>query len=387
MNSSKNKKKTKKQSHMKLVENGKSERKIRYAVAGLGYIAQAAVLPAFKHAKNSELTALISSDPEKLKKLGKEYNVANLYSAARFSEACRSGTFDAVYIALPNNLHHPYTILAAEAGIHVLCEKPMALNPQECEQMIQACEDNGVKLMIAYRLHFDPANLEAIEIARSGKIGTPKVFSSVFSFTIKDKNNIRLKSELGGGPVFDLGIYCINAARHLFQKEPVEVSAVLTSTEPEFSEVEEAATVLLRFPEGQLAQFICSYGISDASHFELIGDKGTLCLDPAYEIFDSLEHEITVGEKTKRKKFPKSDQFAPELVYFSECILKNRDPEPNGLEGLLDVAILCAVHESAQRGRAMELRLPEKKQPGKKLAMRFKPFEKPTLVNAEEPAA
>src|SRR5438105_2516048 len=148
----------------------KTTQKIRYAVVGLGYISQAAVLPAFRHAENSELTALVSDDPEKLEKLSRNYDVRHTYTYEQYDECLRSGQIDAVYIALPNSLHRDYTVRAARAGIHVLCEKPMALSEQDCRAMIEAAETNHIKLMIAYRLHFEPTHLQAIEIIQSGKI-------------------------------------------------------------------------------------------------------------------------------------------------------------------------------------------------------------------------
>src|SRR5258707_7118581 len=150
----------------------KHRRQIRYAVVGLGYIAQVAVLPAFAHArKNSRLTALVSGDPEKLKTLGRRYHVDHLFSYREYDDCLRSGMVDAFYIALPNHLHADYTIRAARAGIHVLCEKPMAVTEKECRAMIQAAERAGIKLMIGYRLHFEEANMTAVRIVRSGKLG------------------------------------------------------------------------------------------------------------------------------------------------------------------------------------------------------------------------
>ena len=148
-----------------------------------------------------------------------------------YENILRSGNIDAIYIALPNHLHCEYTVRAASAGIHVLCEKPMAVTSKECLEMIRACEDAGVKLMIAYRLHFDKANLKAVEIVQSEKIGTPKIFNSTFSMHVKE-GNIRLNDEsLGGGPVYDIGIYCINAARYLFRNEPQEVFAFTATSD------------------------------------------------------------------------------------------------------------------------------------------------------------
>jgi predicted dehydrogenase len=203
-------------------------RKIRYAVIGLGHIAQAAVLPAFKHAsKNSVLSALVSNTPKKLEALGRRYGVKHRYSYDNVDALFESGEIDAVYIALPNRMHKEYTIKAARAGLHVLCEKPMAVTARDCEAMIRAAKNAKVKLMIAYRLHFERVNLEAAHLAKSGKLGDMRFFSSDFSMQVSD-DNIRLRRSEGGSPLYDIGVYCINAARYCFAEEPVEVWATAT---------------------------------------------------------------------------------------------------------------------------------------------------------------
>jgi predicted dehydrogenase len=185
---------------------GSSKRKIRYAVVGQGYISQIAVLPAFAHARrNSELAALISDDPLKLKKLGRKYDVHRLYSYDQYDACLSSGEIDAVYIALPNNMHRDYTERAARAGVHILCEKPMAVTEEDCEAMIRAAGASHVKLMIAYRLHFEATNLKAVQIARNGKLGELRIFNSLFTMQV-EKDNIRLKKGLGGGTLYDIGI-------------------------------------------------------------------------------------------------------------------------------------------------------------------------------------
>src|SRR5947209_2282482 len=166
-----------------------SRSKIRYAVVGLGHIAQVAVLPAFKSTRNSELFAVVSGDPKKMAALGKKYALDHVYSYADYSRALSN--VDAVYIALPNHLHREYSERAAAAGVHVLCEKPMAVTTDECEAMIHAARQNHVKLMIAYRLHFEAGNLQAIELGRSGRIGELRMFSSEFSQQVAD-NNVRV---------------------------------------------------------------------------------------------------------------------------------------------------------------------------------------------------
>jgi predicted dehydrogenase len=248
--------------------------KIRYAVVGLGHISQIAVLPAFSHANhNSELTAFVSDDPEKVSELKKKYGVEHAWSYDEYDEALKSGTFDVVYIALPNHMHKDFTLRAAKAGIHVLCEKPMALTSAECKDMISACESARVKLMIAYRLHFDEANMKVVDLLRKGKIGEPRFFSSTFSLQVRE-DNIRTRKGMGGGPLMDIGIYCINAARYIFGEEPVEVNAISgKSTDPRFEEIDEVVAAVLRFSNNKLASFICSFGATDESAYRIVGEK------------------------------------------------------------------------------------------------------------------
>ncbi|MGH8200034.1 MAG: Gfo/Idh/MocA family protein [Steroidobacteraceae bacterium] len=206
-------------------ESAASRRKVRYAVIGLGHIAQIAILPAFAQAQpNSTLTALVSDDPGKLRKLARRYDIQRICSYDDADDLFESGDVDAVYITVPNSMHRQYTERAARAGLHVLCEKPMAVTSADCERMIDVTRQNGVKLMVAYRLHFERANLEAAEMAHSGTLGDLRFFSSNFSMQVAPEN-FRSSRKLGGGPLYDIGIYCINAARAAFAAEPTQVLA------------------------------------------------------------------------------------------------------------------------------------------------------------------
>ncbi len=334
----------------------RERRKIRYAVVGLGYISQIAVLPAFEHAReNSELTALVSGDAKKLQKLSRKYSIENTYTYEQYGDCLKSGEIDAAYIGLPNNMHRAYTEAAAEAGIHVLCEKPMAMDENECQTMIAAANNGGVKLMIAYRLHFERGNLSAVEMLKSGKIGEPRIFTSVFSQQVKQGNS-RLKRDIAGGAIYDMGVYCINAARYLFRAEPKEVFAWNQSAPDErFSEVPEMTSAMMRFPGERIATFTCSFGATDRSEFEIVGTKGALRMDPAYEMAEDLKLELTVDGKTTKQVFKKRDQFAPELLYFSDCILSNKEPEPSDKEGLADVRVIQALLRSAETNRPVEI--------------------------------
>ncbi len=332
--------------------------KVRYAVVGLGYISQIAVLPAFSHSReHSEVAALVSGDPVKLKSLARKYRIAHTYSYEQYADCLASGNIDAVYIALPNHMHRAYAESAARAGIHILCEKPMAFEEAECEAIIAEAEKAKVKLMIAYRLSW--ATCGQSRIVNSGKIGEPRIFTSSFSQQVKAGNS-RLRKDVGGGPVYDLGVYCINAARYLFRAEPEEVFAWHSGGDGDrFREVPATTTAMLRFSGERVASFTCSFGAADRSVFEVIGTKGVLKMDPAYEMAEALKSEISIDGKTTKQVFPRRDQFAAELVYFSDCILNNEDPEPSGREGFADVRIIQALLQSAETNRPVTIRTNE----------------------------
>lgn len=362
--------------------------KIRYAVVGLGHLSQVAVLPAFKQAANSELVALVSSDAKKLAKLSRQYGVSCCYSYDEY-DACLSDGIDAAYVVLPNHLHREFAVRALKAGVHVLCEKPMAVTVKDCKTMISAAKKSNRKLMIAYRLHFEKANLEAVETATRGKIGDIRFFSSDFAQQVVPEN-IRATEPVsrGGGPVYDMGIYCINAARYLFRAEPTEVYATSASVkEARFSKSEEMTSVVMRFPGERLATFTASFGAADIGRYTLVGTKGTLTADPGYEYAEGINLEVKIADKAKKKSFPKRDQFAAEIFYFSDCILKNKKPEPSGQEGLADVRIVEAIYKSARSGRRVKLpQLTKKERPTLAQEIHRRAHGKPATIAVESPS-
>lgn len=365
--------------------NGKN--KIRYAVVGLGWFAQQAALPAFTSADNSELVALVSDDPKKREELSQKYGIQHTYSYDEYEDCLTSGDIDAVYIALPNHLHCDFTVRAANQAIHVLCEKPMAVTEKECEAMIKAANDNGVKLMIAYRLHLEPANLQAVEIVRSHQIGEPRVFNSVFSQQV-EQGNIRLREITGGGTLYDIGIYCINAARYLFQDEPTEVFAVAaTKGEQRFSEIEEMTSVILRFPNERLATFTCSFGAAKVSNYQVVGTQGDIRVESAYTWHGEIKHYLTINGETQERTFESHDQLAAEFTYFSDCILQNKDPEPSGIEGFNDVSIIQALYQSIETGQQVKVEILKREQrPTSAQTIKLPATEeKPELIHAASP--
>jgi glucose-fructose oxidoreductase len=235
--------------------------------------------------------------------------------------------------------------------------------------------------MIAYRLHFEAANLAAVELGASGRLGEPRLFSSAFTMQVRE-DNIRTDAEKGGGPLYDIGIYCINAARYLFRAEPTQVLAMAAKgRDPRFAEIHEAVSCSLRFPEERLATFTCSFGAADVSSYRLIGTRGDLRVEPAYDYTEALVHHLTVDGRTRTRRFARRDQFAPELMHFSTCVREGRDPEPSGREGRIDVQIIEALHRSAASGRAVELPAFESdRRPRPGQVRRVPPVRKPKLV-------
>jgi predicted dehydrogenase len=364
-------------------------KEVRYAVVGLGHISQTAILPCFQHCKSSKLTALVSNDNEKRSVLSQKYGVKNTYSYNEYEACLESGEVDAVYIALPNHLHKEYTVRAAKAGIHVLCEKPMAVTPEDCEQMIQACDDNQVRLMIAYRLHFEAANLEVIHLIHDTKIlGEPKLFQSTHSQAANYPNIRTLPTHQGGGPTYDIGVYDINASRYIFQDEPLSVFAENTrSHHPSLKEIEESVSIVMKFPNNRLASIIYSFRTTDTDTYRVIGTKGDLILNPAYTYHGDKQLTLTIEENKDQRTFQSSDQFAAEVEYFSACLLSGQTPEPSGLEGLADIRIVDAILKSAQERRVIELSpIHKKDRPNLKQKIELPPIEPPETVHAQKPS-
>jgi len=356
--------------------------KIRYAVIGLGHIAQIAILPAFVQAQqNSTLAALVSDDPEKLRKLSRRYGIRHVCGYDDADALFASGEVDAVYITLPNSMHREYTERAAQAGLHVLCEKPMAVTSQDCARMIEVTRDNGVKLMIAYRLHFERGNLEAAQMAHSGTLGDLRFFTSNFSMQVAPEN-FRSSRKLGGGPLYDIGIYCINTARAAFAAEPQAVFATaVTRRDQRFREVPETVAVTMKFPQERVASFTCSFGAADRSSYEIVGTKGSITLDPAYEYAQGVGYLLRLGKRKREKRYEKSDQFAPELIYFSDCILRDFEPEPSGEEGLADIRVIEALNRSIESGRWVSPEVPQRRRrPTLRQEIRRPGIEPPPLV-------
>jgi predicted dehydrogenase len=361
---------------------------IRYAVVGLGHITQTAVLPGMAQAQDSTIAALVSDDPVKLKVLARRYHVPEVASYDDFDRLLASGGIDAVYIALPNDMHYRFTLRALHGGIHALVEKPMAVTQYQCQEMIDAAQLSGACLMVAYRLHFERTNLRALALAEARRLGELRFFNSTFSMQVTPGDIRTRASSTGGGPLYDLGVYCINAARGLFQAEPIEVSAFSArSDDDRFTQTDEMVTAMLRFPGERLASFTASFGASSTAAYDLVGTQGSLRLDPAYEYTGELRRRMTIKGRTSETIHPVGDQFAAEIAYFSHCIRTGTPPEPSGAEGLADVRVIEAIIESARSRHPVDLpplALPLQR-PDPSLEITYPATPRPRPVHAHQP--
>jgi glucose-fructose oxidoreductase len=335
-------------------------RRFGYAVVGLGSYATRQIMPAFASCDHARLVALVSGTPAKLDQYGAEYGIppTHRYSYAQFDKIRDNPDIDAVYVILPNSMHAEYTIRAAAAGKHVMCEKPMAVSVAEGEAMIAACRRAGRKLMIGYRSRFEPYNRLAIELARGGHVGRTRIITAEHGFSAQP-NQWRLDRALsGGGSLMDIGIYSLNAARYLTGEEPVEVSAVEATdrSDPRFRTVEDRISFLLRFPSGAEATCVSSYG-SNHNRYRVVGTEGWIDMEPATSYNAQTMRIFKDGAVTPRVlPKPRKSQFAGQLDHLAECVAANTQPIVAGEEGLADLRIMAAIYRSAAERKHVSLR-------------------------------
>jgi len=338
-------------------------RKLGYAIVGLGGYGLGRIIPQFQNCQHSRLVALVSGDPAKAKKVAQEYGVPErgIYSYNDFDRIRDNPDIDIVYICLPVFMHAEYTIRAAQAGKHVMCEKPMAVSPAECEQMIAACRKAGKKLMIGYRSRFEPHNVEAIRLARAGAIGTLRYFRSEHGFVAGDANTWRMKkAQSGGGSLMDIGIYALQAARYMTGEEPVAVFAKETTnrSDARFREVEDMIDFQLEFPSGAIGSCMSMYS-ANRNQFVLMGEKGRIELEPATAYSGQrmwVGQERSDKTEVKPPPGPYANQWVGQLDHMAQCVLQNREPLVPGEEGLRDLRIIEAVYRSAREQKRILVR-------------------------------
>ncbi len=334
-----------------LPQSGETQKPLRFAPVGLGTISNI-FMKACAQSTKCKVTALVTGHAaEKAPKYEALYGVSpkNVYDYDNYDEIAHNPEIDAVYIGLPNSMHAEYTIRAAKAGKHVLCEKPMAISSAECRQMIDACRENNVKLMIAYRVHYDPMWQEIRRLARSGAIGEIQGFQG--GFYGSKMSGWRLDRKLaGGGSLLDLGIYPLNAIRWFSGEEPDHFAAQVATKipGPRFAQVEESIEFNMRFASGILASSGSSYGEDGPAYLSVDGTEGNLWVEPAY-LYDGLRyrgstiHGPVSGVSPNKLPY----QFVAEADHFADCVRDNRTPATPGEEGLKDMLAIEAIYRAA----------------------------------------
>ncbi|MCL5005690.1 MAG: Gfo/Idh/MocA family oxidoreductase [Acidobacteria bacterium] len=338
-------------------------KRVGYAVVGLGRISQGAVLPAFRNSKKSKLVAVVSGDMKKARRLAAKFGAAASYTYDDYAQCLENPEVEAVFVATSNGTHAEYAVRAAQAGRHVLCEKPMAATVEQCLDMNRACRENKVRLMIAYRKYFEPASLALKKLLGSGKLGKVKIIHTAFTILIPPSKKAPAwhfdLEAAGGGSLVDLGVYCVNTVRWLTGQEPLQASGYAWATDPaRYDRVEESISFQLKFPGALLMQGTSSFGAAQANFLKLFGEKGWAALDPAFSYNEERRLFGKIEGRWFEKRFEIVDEFALELDAFADSLRLRREPEPNGLDGLRDVVIMQAIYRAAREGKWVKIDFP-----------------------------
>jgi len=334
------------------------EKKLRVALMGLGGYANR-VADAMKDSKRSKVAGVISGTPSKIPEWQKRFNIPdkNCYNYENFDAIKDNDDIDAVYIITPNAQHHEQTLRVAAAGKHVICEKPMAVNAKEAQEMVDACDKAGVKLLIGYRMRFEANTLEIIKMRDEGKFGDIKFFQGLAGFKIGDPNQWRLDPELaGGGAMMDIGIYAINGTRYMVGEEPIWVTAQEVKTDPvKFREgVDETITFQLGFESGVVASCLSTYSMGNLDRFFLNGTEGFAEMQPAtgYGPIRSATHK-------GRLDLPHVTHQTTQMDEMAKIIFDGKTPKVpvDGRDGLKDMIIIDAIYEAVATGTKVKLNL------------------------------
>lgn len=340
--------------------------RVGIAIVGLGRIAVNEMLPAFAQSKHAKPVALVTGDRAKGLKIAHQYNIPEsaVLDYRDYDKLAAMPEVQGVYIALPNSMHVEYTVRAARAGKHVLCEKPMANTVAECRQMIEACQQAKRKLMIAYRSQYEPLGQALAAMVQDQKLGHLKELVTTNSQHMGDPQHWRLKRALaGGGALPDIGLYCINAARFFSGEEPDEVIGNVWSTpgDPRFTEVEESCQFILRFPSGFMASCSTSYAAHKSQMLRLNGASAWAEMNPAYAYKGNklrLTRLVDGQDQASDILVPEKNQFAAEMDHFAEAIVHDKPVRTPGEEGLQDQRIMEAIYASARTRQPVKLAPP-----------------------------
>ena len=331
----------------------KAEKQVGWALVGIGRLTLGQIMPAFAECEMSRAAALVSGHPDKARATADRYGVDHnaIYNYENYDNLKNNDGVQAVYIVLPNSMHAQYTIRALEAGKHVLCEKPMCVTVDEARKMVDAAKSARRKLMVAYRLRHEPYNRAAIELARSGKLGKVKMITANNLQNTRPPN-IRLSKALGGGPLGDVGVYCLNATRYLTGEDPIEFTATIVQPkdDPRFAEVPESVLWTQRFPSGVVAECAASFGMGGPKFYRVACENGWFGMDNAYG-YAGQRMYISDGDGIREVTYPRVNHFAKQMDHFSDCILSDKPPITPGEDGLADMKACALIEEAGESGR------------------------------------
>jgi len=341
--------------HRATPTTSRQERKLGFALVGLGSLSTNQIAPALQKTKHCRLAGIVTGTPAKAVKWKAQYGIPDhsIYNYDTIERIADNKDVDVVYVVTPNGLHARDTIKAANAGKHVLCEKPMEVSTERCQAMVDACKRANRQLAVGYRCRFEPHHLEMLRLAREKAFGDVRLIESGFGFSIGDPTQWRLNHALaGGGPLMDVGIYSIQAAEMIAGEYPAAVSAMTTKTDPvKFKEVEESMTFELKFANGISASCTTTYKVNGFNRATAYADRGSFGLTPAFN-YDGIKGWRSDG---KPLEAPEGDQFATEMDDFADCIINNRPTSVSGEMGLRDVRTMMALYEAARTGRTVTL--------------------------------
>jgi predicted dehydrogenase len=331
---------------------------LRVAIMGLGSYGSR-VADAMQSCTRAKLVGVISGTPSKIENWQSKYNIPekNCYNYENFDNIKSNPDIDAVYVITPNGLHKDQSIRVAKAGKHVICEKPMAVNALEAQEMVDACKAANVKLLIGYRIHFEPKTLEIVRMRMDGEFGKIRFFQGLSGFTIGDPNQWRLNKQLaGGGSLMDIGIYSINGSRYMIGEEPIWVTAQETKTDTvKFKEgIDETIQFQLGFPSGAVASCLSTYNMNYLDRFFVTGEKGYGLLNPATG-YGPIEGETNKGKLTHAHKTHQTVQ----MDEMAAIILDGKKPviPVDGEEGVKDMKIVDAIYEAIRTGKSTDIKI------------------------------
>ena len=339
------------------------EQRIGFAIVGLGRLALNEILPAFAECLNARPVAVVSGSPDKARVIAAQYGIpaTSVYGYEQIEALADNREVQAVYVVTPNGLHLEHVRAAARAGKHVLCEKPMAANSEQARKMVEACDQAGVRLMIAYRCQYEGFNSAAAHMVQSGELGRARVIEATNTQVQGPGGQWRMNAQLaGGGALPDIGLYCLNGVRAMLGEDPVEVYATIVNPQGDdrYKEVEETISFMLRFPSGAIANCATSYGAHETKDMRIRLENGWIEIENAYAYRGQrmrVARRKGAAESVEELRLGAGNQFSLEIDHFAQCLRSGEVPRTPGEEGVQDHLLMEAIYRSARENRPVRI--------------------------------